>query len=97
MPDASTEALKAFSAGHYDYKQAIALYDKEIEKSPSNYTAYNNRGLCKIHLGNQPYNVEIIKDGMKDFTTAIELAKKDGVVFESANHNLALAINMLNF
>jgi tetratricopeptide (TPR) repeat protein len=97
MTEATKEALHAFSSGHYDYEQAIQLYDKEIEENAFNYAAYNNRGLCKIHLGSQPYNANLIKDGMEDFNTAIELAKKEGVTFESAQHNLALAINMLNF
>jgi hypothetical protein len=34
---------------------------------------------------------------MEDFTTAIELAEKEGVSSEPAQHNLALAIGMLNF
>jgi tetratricopeptide (TPR) repeat protein len=97
MTEATKDALHAFSAGHYDYEQAIQLYDKEIEENPLNYGAYNNRGLCKIHLGSHPYNAEFITQGMNDFNTAIELAKKDNTEFESAQHNLALAINMLNF
>jgi len=97
MTEATKEALHAFSLGQYNYEQAIQLYNKEIEENTSNYTAYNNRGLCKIHIGSHPYDANMIKQGMEDFNTAIELAKKKGVVFESAQHNLALAINMLNF
>ncbi|MCW3106044.1 MAG: hypothetical protein JWQ09_550 [Segetibacter sp.] len=97
MTEATKESLHAFSAGHYDYEQAIQLYDKEIEENTSNYAAYNNRGLCKIHLGSEPYNVTMIEDGMKDFSMAIELAEKEGVEFVTAQHNLALAINILNF
>jgi tetratricopeptide (TPR) repeat protein len=97
MTEATKETLHAFSSGHYDYEQAIELYNKEIEDTPSNYAAYNNRGLCKIHLGSHPYDANMIKHGMEDFNTAIELAKKKGVAFESAQHNLALAINMLRF
>lgn len=89
--------LSVLSAGHYDYNEAILMYSKEIEAIPSNYIAYNNRGLCKIHLGTEPYDVSLIEDGMNDFNIAIELAKKEGVVFESPVHNLALAINILNF
>lgn len=97
MTEATKTALHAFSSGQYDYAHAIELYDKEIEENPSNYSAYNNRGLCKIHLGSDPYNADVIKDGMEDFNMAIEVAQKEGVVFESPQHNLALAINMLRF
>ena len=97
MTEANKASFRALSAGHYDYEQAIHLYDKEIEENPSNYMAYNNRGLCKIHIGADPYNVDLVKDGMKDFTTASDLAREQGVVFEGPQHNLAIAINILNF
>lgn len=87
----------AFTSGHYNYEEAIKLYDKEIEEKPSNFAAYNNRGLCKVHLGSHPYDADLIKDGMKDFNTAIDLAKEQGSSFESAQHNLAFAVNMLRF
>jgi tetratricopeptide (TPR) repeat protein len=94
---AQTSKVQAFTSGHYDYEHAIELYDKEIEENSANISAYNNRGLCKIHLGSNPYNSQLIKSGMEDFTTAIELAEKEGVSSEPAQHNLALAIGMLNF
>jgi len=97
MTEATNTSMHAFAAGHYDYKQAIKMYDREIEQVPYNYPAYNNRGLCKIHLGSDPYDSSVIKNGIEDFNTAIELARKEGVNFESAQHNLALAIEMLKF
>jgi tetratricopeptide (TPR) repeat protein len=97
MPEVTKSSSPAFSSGHYEYEQAIQMYNKEIDESPSNYAAYNNRGLCKIHLGSHPYDANMIKEGMKDFNRAIELAEQEGVTFESPQHNLALAINLLNF
>jgi tetratricopeptide (TPR) repeat protein len=97
MTESFKESLKAVSSGHYDYEQAIKLYDREIEENPSNISAYNNRGLCKVHVGSDPYNSNIIKDGIEDFTIAIQLAEKEGVSSENTQHNLAWAINMLKF
>jgi hypothetical protein len=96
-----TETFKAsstaFASGHYDYVQAIKMYDKEIEDNATNSAAYNNRGLCKIHIGADPYDSNMIKQGMDDFNMAIKLAEQEGVSTESAQHNLAMAITMLKF
>lgn len=97
MTENFKESLKAVSTGHYDYNAAVKLYDKEIEENPSNISAYNNRGLCRIHLGSEPYNSNIIKDGIEDFTTAIQLAEKESLPSENIQHNLAWAISLLKF
>ena len=49
-----------------DYRGAIADFSKGIELYPNNPDAYNNRGLCKIKLGQKD-------DGCMDLSKAGEL------------------------
>lgn len=85
--------VSAFTSGKYNYEEALKLYDREISENPKNYQAINNRGLCKIHLGDEQNNTSLIRSGMEDFTLAIDLAKEEGAPLEQLEHNLQMAIS----
>jgi|GEM_PF-3876662 len=57
----------------YDKQYAIELYNKEIENNPSNFAAWNNRGVSKIEVAveNSDYNLAV--DGKNDILKAIAI------------------------
>jgi len=60
----------------YDKQYAIELYDNEIEKNPSNFAAWNNRGVNKIEVAIEKGDYNLALDGKKDILKAIEIAKE---------------------
>jgi len=63
-----------------DYRAAIQLFTASIENGKDLHTAYNNRGLSHLYLGNVEQSVE-------DFTKALEIGA-EAVIY----YNRALAL-----
>jgi len=82
---------RALSLSDYHKKQAIKLYDEEIENNPKNMAAFQNRGLCKLKIAIEEKNIEILEDSKVDLKKAIDLAKERGDNFPIAQANLKWA------
>lgn len=59
-----------------NHEEAIELYNLEIINNPSNYVAWNNRGISRVQLGIEQENRDLVLDGISDFRKAIEITDK---------------------
>jgi tetratricopeptide (TPR) repeat protein len=82
---------EAFSLADVNPKQAIELYNRELNVHPKNLSAWHNMGLCKLKLAIANKDAQLLEESKADLRKSIKLAVEDGKEFSIAEANLRWA------
>ena len=93
QPATSAIFLQAFNLQTRNTLKAIELYTREVtEFNPENYVAWNNMGCCKVQVGRETKNIDLIAEGKADIEKSISLSSQfDTNPYYTGKSNLAWA------